>query len=84
MIVFEILGVVLIIVLAVVIFSQVIIPAARGQLLFPFFRTTSDLDDQLLELDQMKVDLEKAEHVRQAADEITKAVQPTQPTQPKE
>ena len=79
MIVFEILGAVLIIILAMVIFSQVIIPAARGQLLFPFFRKTSELDHQLIELDQLKSDLEKAEQVRQAADEITKVSHTNQP-----
>jgi hypothetical protein len=78
-IVFEILGAVAIIIIGVIIVSQVIIPATFGRLLFPFFRRTSELDHQLIELDQIKADLEKAEQVRQAADEIAKVSQPNQP-----
>lgn len=70
MIVFEILGAVVIVIVAVMMFSQVIIPAAKGQLLFPFFRNSSELDDRLLELGQMKDDLEKVDLIRQASEEI--------------
>lgn len=72
MVVVEIIGAVLIVLLGLVIFSQVIIPAARGQLLFPYFRKSAELDAKLLELEQMKDDLEKVEQIQQAATEITK------------